>query len=353
MIHDAEQLLQEFADYVRDESRQVDILSLYLVVDPADRANQASTPAWQIWYKNAISDIESHLERGDRARWDAVKGRVERFLADYRPAGKTLVLFAGAEREWALDLPIRLENRAHYGWPQIKQFLWALDEYQEYLVVLLAQDQVRTVHLFLERSYQDTTIDLDVDLNWGRREIRISAHEANIAQRQDELDRRFVRQVATELNKLFLEHPNIERMIFGGSQRLAHAVHNAMHPTAAERVISILNIPFEAKEHEIATQVADVALRFERENEVAIVEDVIARAKTGRRGALGLPAVMEALDRQAVRLLVLPYPLDPALADELFVKAVWSSSDVEFVHGQAADLLNEVGGIGAHLYYQI
>lgn len=353
MIHQAEQLLQEFADYVRDESRQKDILSLYLVVDPADPANQASTPAWKIWHKNAIAEIDSGVDRSERSRWDAVNARAEKFLADYRPTGKTLVLFAGAEREWALDLPIRLENRAHYGWPQIKQFLWALDEFQEYLVVLLAQDQVRTVHIFLERSYQDTSIKLDVDTNWGKREIRISAHEANISQRQDELDRRFVRHVAAELNNLFLENQNIERMIFGGNQRLAHAVHNAMHPGAADRVISILNIPFETKEHEIAAQIADVALSFERENEIAVVEDVIARAKTGRRGAVGMEAVMGALDMQAVRLLVLPYPLDPALADELLVKAIWSSADVEFVHGQAAELLNEVGGIGAHLYYQV
>ena len=37
MIHEAETLLQEFAAYARDTEHQEDILSLYLVVDPAQR----------------------------------------------------------------------------------------------------------------------------------------------------------------------------------------------------------------------------------------------------------------------------------------------------------------------------
>lgn len=354
MIHQAEQLLQEFVDYVRDETRQTDMLSLYLVVDPALPANQASTPAWKIWQKNALTDIAGRMtERDERSRWNAISERVETFLADYSPTGKTLMLFVGPEHELALELPMRLENHAHYGWPQVKQFMWALDEHQEYLVVLLAQDRARTIHLFLDRSYEDTTISLDVDINWGRRENRLSAHEANIAQRKDEMDSRFVRQVASELNDVFVKHPDIERMIFAGNQRLAHAVHNAMHPRAAEQVIAVLNIPYDTPDDVVAAQVGDVAREFERENEIAIVQDIITRAKTGRRGALGMAAVTEALDWQVVRLLVLPYPFDPALADELLAKAVWSSSDVEFVHGEAADMLKEAGGIGAHLYYQV
>jgi hypothetical protein len=354
MIHQAEQLLQEFVNYVKDETNQPDVLSLYLVVDPALPTNQASTPGWKIWQKNALADIDGRVtDRDERSRWNAISHRAEQFLADYSPSSKTLMLFVSPERELALELPIRLENRAHYGWPQVKQFMWALDEHQEYLVVLLAQDKARTIHLFLDRSFEDTTISLDVDITWGRRENRLSAHEANIAQRKDELDSRFARQVAAELNDVFLKHPNIERMIFAGNQRLAHAVHNAMHPSAAAQVIAVLNIPYDTPDDVIATQVADVARAFERENEIAIVQDVITRARTGRRGALGTADVTEALDRQAVRLLVLPYPFDPALADELLAKAVWSSSNVEFVHGEAASMLKEAGGIGAHLYYQV
>ena len=47
MIHEAETLLQEFAAYARDTEHQEDILSLYLVVDPADERNQGQAHGYQ------------------------------------------------------------------------------------------------------------------------------------------------------------------------------------------------------------------------------------------------------------------------------------------------------------------
>jgi peptide subunit release factor 1 (eRF1) len=96
-----------------------------------------------------------------------------------------------------------------------------------------------------------------------------------------------------------------------------------------------------------------VAKQYERENEVAVVTDIINRAKSGGRGALGLEDVENALDMQLVSLLILPYPIEARIADELIMKAVNSSSDIEFVKGEAAEILNEAGGIAAKLYFVI
>ena len=72
-----------------------------------------------------------------------------------------------------------------------------------------------------------------------------------------------------------------------------------------------------------------------------------------RRG----PAVVErqgvesALEQGRVRTLVLPYPVDRDEFDSLIVAATLSGVGIEFVTGAAAERLQEMGGIGAMLYF--
>jgi hypothetical protein len=362
MIHEAETLLREFVSYVRDQQHHEDILSLYLVVDPADERNQGPNPKWQIFLKNALTEIEAGLDpaltkkwktvrltnSSEETKWARIRLRLETYLTGYIPSGKTLVLFIGPNGELEYELPIRLENRAFYGWPHMTEFLWALDEYEQFLVVLFAQDQARALNLFLGSSADE--VDVHVDQTWHRR-LRKTGHQANIAQRQDELDRRFARWASERLNQHFLDSDDVSRVVFGGNLQVAAAVRNYLHPAVAERIISLMPIPIDAPAQEIADAMRDVALMHEREYEVVLVNQLVGRAKAGGRAALGMEAVDRALDMQSVSLLVLPYPIDPSIADELFVKGIYSGSDVEFVDGEAARILEQEGGIAARLYY--
>ena len=57
---------------------------------------------------------------------------------------------------------------------------------------------------------------------------------------------------------------------------------------------------------------------------------------------------------QRVELLVMPYPMDDAdLAAELPLHTFASGGSVELVHGEAADRLNQEGGLAARLYYAL
>ncbi len=52
-----------------------------------------------------------------------------------------------------------------------------------------------------------------------------------------------------------------------------------------------------------------------------------------------------------MKTLVIPYSIDVTDFDSLIVDVIISGAEVEFVYGEAADKLNEFGGIGAKLYY--
>ena len=361
MIHEAETLLQEFAAYARDTEHQEDILSLYLVVDPADERNQGQAK-WPIFLKNALTEIEEGLDpeqmkqwknvrlsdTSDKTKWARIRLRLENFMGGYKPEGKTLALFIGPDGELSYELPVALSNHAQYGKPHIVKFLRAVDEYQEYLVVLFAQDRARAVNMFLGESADEVSIH--VDQTWNRK-VHKTAHDASLSDRLDEIDRRFARHAAGELDKHFLGSDDVERIIFGGNMQLAHAVRNYMHPFVADQVIAMLPIPIETSAHDIAAQIRPVAEAAERESEEHLVHNLVSRAHAGGRAVLGREAVNEALDRHAVSELVLSYPTDLVAADDLLVKALYSSADTEFVEGGAAEMLEGEGGIGAFLYY--
>jgi hypothetical protein len=342
-------LLEAFVAYVQSgDFLDHDILSLYLAVDPTDRANQAATPAWQIALKNGLAEIERGLDQRARAGWARARAHVDAYLAGYRPAGKTLVLFADDEALLDYHLPVRLDHRAHYGLAQLKPFLWAIDEYKHYEVVLFGEDRVRHLGVYLGRATDDLTVH--EDQAWLRAE-RKSGHEAQYARRQDELDRRFLRGIAADIDRYVLEHHDVARLIFGGGHRLAHAARKLLHPRVADLVVGVVPLPFESAPREIAAATRALAEQVEREQDLALVAEIVALAGAGGRGALGYDAVGRALDAQAVRTLVLPYPIPAAATDEVMIKAVRSSSTLGFVYGEAADRLHAAGGVGARLYY--
>lgn len=362
MTHELFDDLREFADYAAANAQEK-YLSIYLLVDPSHSENQSQIPAWHIYLKNAIADIEANLDSTQTKQWKNVRlsdtdpnkdwarirKRLDKYLTSYRPEGKTLALFISPSSEYRFELPVQLSNVHHFGKPHIQEFLWAVDEYEAHMVVLLAEDEARVLQIGLDRTATDATVI--ADQHWLRRQ-RKAAHAANIESRQDELSRRFIQSIAKDANKYFLGHPDIERVILGGDQRLANAVLGAVHPSVQEKVIAVLSIPVEAPAHVIASRIRETAEQHEREYEDALVAEVIGQAKARGRGATGTVAVGRALDRSAVRLLALPYPADEAL-EPMLLQAVRQGSQVEFLHGDASSRAAEAGGIIAQLYYAV
>jgi hypothetical protein len=359
------EVLQRFEAYAQDENAlDTDVLTLYLHVDPGYQENQASQPAWEVWLKNAIKEIEAGLDLAEkkqwkhlrsnsedpRKNWPKIKARLEAYIADYKPTGRSLMLVIGPNTTLGYDLPVALDNNFYYGMAHLSDFLWAIDEYKQYIVLLFSQDQVRATTVFLGKAV--TQAEVHIDQTWHRKE-RKSAHNAQIQQRQDELDRRFARYIADEINKYYLDNSDVERIILGGNSRIAHATRQLLHPHVAEDVLGVIPLPFDAKDHEIGTTTMEIAAAHEAEDDLALVRELINRSEVSGRAVLGVDKVSEALDRQAVRTLVMSYPLDAETFDDLIIRAVKNGCAYEFVYGEAAEQLNQNEGVGAQLFYAL
>jgi hypothetical protein len=248
------------------------------------------------------------------------------------------------------ELPIHLDSAVYFGKPHIQEFLWALDEYEQHLVVLIAEDQARAVLMSLGES--TTEVVVTADQAWLRN-VDKSAHESNIQDRKKELDRRFKRSIAGRIDKFFLQNPDLKRVVLGGNTEMAHALQSRLHPAVRDRVIAIMSIPMDMPPHAIADRIRETAKQAERDYEVELVNEIIGQAKAGGRGATGYTAVQRAVERAMVQNLALVYPNDAETVEPLLLQAVQNGVQIEFVQGEAADLVNEAGGAVARLYYAL
>jgi hypothetical protein len=343
-------------------------LSLYLNVNPAERENQASTPAWRIALKNALKDIESNLTDEQALKtWKDVRARAEAQLEFYQPDARTLVLFVSPDNEFTYSLPITLENRASFGKPLVTPLLWAIEEYKTYLVIMVDQEKADFFTAYLGSAGIEERMELDLeDYDFGQKTLMPSTaaiaggfgltQGSNREAYQDMINEhveRFHRDVIARAQALKDQH-QVTRIIIGGDEHAAHALHGLMPEKLARSVIRVQPIPMRSAPHQIVPTIAPIALEFERQRELELVQQVIDLAKSGGRGVLGRDKVLEALGQQRVELLIAPWPMDDTtLATELPLSASESSASIELVHGEAAELLQAEGGLAARLYYTI
>lgn len=340
------------------------VLTLYLNTNNADEANQATNPRWRVWLRETLRELSDGQK--DEA-WTQIHERVEAFFDGYEADSKSLALFVGTDFQRDLTLEMPLENQVFYGKPAVLPLLWAIDEYEPYLVALVDQEKARFILTRLgtvefeegiesdleEYEFRQKTLMPSASAVAGGHGITQGSHRDIFEQTIREHHNRFYREAVEKAGALADKH-GAARIVLGGAEESAHAVKGFMPDTLAERVITILPIPMRLSPKEAVELAASAVLEYEREGEMALVTQVIDFAKSGGRGALGMKAVGEALDMQRVELLVMPYPMDDAeRANDLTQRAFASGGTVELVQGAAADRLKEEGGIGARLYYAL
>lgn len=337
-------------------------LSLYLQVDPSLLENQSSIPGWRIWLKNALRDLASQHE-GDQAFTD-LRARAEHFALTLRPECKSIAAFFTPNGEQVFRLPVPVtRNEAAFGRPSVASLLWLLDEYEPYVVALVDSEKARFFVARLGRAGMSGTLHTDIqEYDFPQKTLQATnagegghtrggnnrdAFEATL----DDHTRRYYRDVAEQVGTL-LEQSGAERVLLGGIEESAHAVRGLMHEKVARAVVGYVPVPLHVGDQAAMSQLLPAALDFERAHEQRIVTEVIDLAKSGGRGALGVPAVLRAIANKQVELLIVPWPFrNDDLHAKLPEMALAAGARIELVAGPAAERLEQEGGIAARLFY--
>lgn len=351
-IHDVQALLKRADAHT---------LSLYLTIDPSLPENQAANPGWRTWAKNHLRDID-HQVAAEDLLWPGLRQRAERFLDDTIPAAKGLALLLGESLEAVYELPFGIPNRAAYGPPLITPLLWALDEYETYLVAMVDRAEARFFTTRLGQVQFEDSMELTFDtrawrvktampsgvgIGHGGRSNAVDEFQDRVVEHQNNL----YRDVAAQITELMASQ-GARRLVLTGSEQSMHAVLNRLAEAAAQAVVALLPIPMRHSTHEVMNAILPVALDHERRQESELVEDLVGLAKAGGRAALGRVAVLQALERGQVERLVMPWPGDEAAEDaDVPLRVLLKGGEVELVHGAAAERVQAEGGLIAQLYY--
>lgn len=345
-------------------------LSLYLQVNPALEENQADTPAWRIYVKNALRDISRQADHDEqRAVWDDIQQRVTSYLADYEPGGKGLAMFYCEEFEQVYELPVMPhQNMWRFGKPMVAPLLWLIDEYEHYLIVLADSEEAHFLTTYMgnvERQEAMASDRFTFDFRektlmprQGSPVVRGQAMGGQITEgsHRDIFDdkikdhiSRFHNDVARRIREL-----DVPRVIIGGTEKAAHAVYERLHESVRQSVVSVMSIPMHLTDYEVFQRALPVALEYEREQEMELVNQVIDFAMSGGRGALGYDDVKRTLDMQQVEMLVAAFPpKDENILHDLTLQVLESGGRIELLHDTAAEKLQQHDGIAARLYYPI
>lgn len=344
------------------------VLSLILRVDPSDQANQADMPAWKIYTKNSLRDIESIVTEKQLPEWQEIRQRAEAYLDSYELQGKTLAIFVGKGDFFeAFHLPMALENQANYGAPLILPLLWALDEYEAAMLVLIDKEKAEFLKVYMNSA--DSTERMRINFEQFEFDDNVytfrpsgagagtafthSSQKDDYAAMIDEQTQQFYREVLAEMETR-LKSGKIKRLILGGNHESARALESLLSDKLSAIYMGVLPIPFISNEKEIAAAIEQLASMSERSDELDLVNSVIDLAKSGGRGALGKADIEQAIKFRQIELLILPYPPRNEDLAMRWIREVFNmSGTVEFVDGPAAERLEEEGGVAARLYYRI
>lgn len=340
-------------------------LSLFLDVNPGLQENQATNPAWRTFLKQALREAASQAKSAES--WKSIEARVNAFFDNYRVGSRGLAVFFSPQSEQVYELPVTVGERWSFGKPLLVPLLWLIDEYEPYLIVMVDKERTELITAYLGASTVQGKLENDMySYDFGQKTLMPSASAvagghmltqgSNREAYEDMINEhvaRFHREVVNEIESFAREHPRT-RVVIAGEEHAAHAVRNLMPERFGGELVGVLALPMRLSSSEILQSVLPTALEFERQQETKLVTAVIDLAKSGGRGALGRDAVQKALEMQQVELLILPYPLDDEeTATQTSARAFEAGGSVELVHGAAADMLRDEGGIAARLYYAL
>lgn len=333
------------------------VLTAYIGVDTTDPDNQRDRPAWLIELKNEAKRIDDQhgtdaLKRRDvQRKWSNTEEMIMAHLQERKPQGRSTVIFTDHESFHTVDLPVPLPTQLFYGTPHVKPLLVALDRYRKCLVALFSEEETKLVDVYLTVATGQTQIETGsaggISLRPGGRKARTQAS----GRRDLDTKRSMVAEKAAEIQEQILNDPEIEHVIFGGNLKLAHAVKNALNPAIYGALVTVEPIAFASSADDIAAVAKRIAEEKVIEHDMALLNELVARRHACGTAVLETQGVMLALNEGRASKIVLSVPIDSDKFDQIMIQSVINGCEIDFLHGEAAQKLNEFGGIAAVLYY--
>ncbi len=367
------------------------VLSVYLDVEPSEMQREGFEAALLDLWK----PVRAQVRDTDLAvRLEQEIDRVNAYVRSWDVApGRSVAIFSSLALDTflpvALDVPVLTGARF---WPRayLLPLIAALDEHERYCVALVDKERARFLTVWMGRieqrsAFADPLPGRPGGGDWatapaprGRGNIaemgpgRVHSSQAAYVRHLEYHVHLHLQRVIDELWRLS-RHRTFDRLIIGGPPEAVSALRPMLPRSLAARVVGEFGGEWYASDAELVDRVRGIEEQAERTHEAALVSDILERAPKGQLAVTGWDGTLAALGEGRVHRLVLiegetasgyacpeghfvakrhtelcPLCDEPVwVIDDLAAQAarlaMATDAEVEFVRGEAAELLRSHG----------
>ncbi|MEX2431618.1 MAG: Vms1/Ankzf1 family peptidyl-tRNA hydrolase [Dehalococcoidia bacterium] len=302
--------------------------------------------------------------------------RVEDFAESVRPGTDALVLCNSVDGEefHALWLPEPVNDEVRFGpGAYVLPLMDLLDEWEPLVLAFVEKDQARLItagagQVDEIKEYHANVPGRHNEGGWSQR--RYERHTVVHIERHLEA-------VAKDLGAI-VQPGGIRRVFLAGPVEPVKRFRNDLPPAVAGLVQEELPIDAHASPDDMIKRVLPAARQAERQEEEAVVEELVTRAEKNAQAVTGVNETMAAMNRHEVYKLAMSADINSDarycmgsqllfgpmgaheeqcvgpvrnvwLRQELPCYALQRNVEIEIVHGDAARLLNQHGGVGGFI----
>ena len=359
------------------------VLSIYLDVDQSRMANL--NREFETALKGMLRSIKLQIMR-DREREEFVMkaARIQRYVSDCKPAGRSLVLFSNHfdHSLWSRELNVSMESLARWDEaPYVRPLLEAIEQHKRFGVVLADRTQGRILTFFLGELETHSEAFASARVKHfresGSDHIRSQMH----FQRKADLHVFWhLKQVAEMTDRLEESHP-FDRLVLAGPSEVTHVLYRLLPKRLQTRVAASIPLPVSSNTQQVLEAARKIEQEHEQLQELKEVDKLLVSSAKQRGTVTGLKPTLEALHERRIWKLIysdgfIPkgrqcrtckklygeekvfcpschaflQPLDD-LVERTLERVIESGGQTEQVQGEAARRLASAGGIGAILRF--
>lgn len=282
------------------------ILSLYVNVDQSNAANL--NRGFETKIESLFREVAESQDSDEAARqgFEAECRRVRRFLGEYTPKGKALVVFSDSHRDfwWQRDLQVEIPSGLRFSAkPWVRPLLEVIEDLGRFGVVLMDKHRARIFVVDAGGVEQQAEILSEVP---GKHVTTGTDHIWSQTQMDRDHDKHVqwhAKRVADELGSI-IERTKLSRMVVGGPVEATSVFATSLPKRVQQMIVGTISTPVDASHERLLAELKDVRERTEHEDESRIIDTVVTAAMKADRAVLGVTDTLAAIQEGRVYRMV-------------------------------------------------
>ncbi len=298
--------LEEVYDYLSPGNH---VVSAYLLVDGlrTSRKDYLTRLNSMIKEKKTSLDKSADLDRSQKKKVASALDKVKVYLSEKfkSDSTRTVIIFASTDGFWKeIRLPFILRSRIVIDpKPYIQNLRAYLKNYKSYGILLIDREKAQIYSAYLNeiREYLAAFIsDVPSRVNYRSQSV---LREKKILSRHEEKLHHFFKIVNDRTLELFREK-KFDYLILAGRNKIISGFNNYLHSYLQLKYIGKIDAEPDSSINLIKGKAMEVINVFELKNKNKLIDDLIDEYNPNRLGVLGIDAVIKALIRDQIRILI-------------------------------------------------